>query len=165
MSKRRVVITGLGAVTPVGLNVKETWNNILSGMRSWWRLDLDIMTDCLRVWRGHPISPFAPLLRSARKALANDGTRSWPCQYERARPAPRASGACKRARMLAIVRFGRHGRRVRAQSARGAGRGECGTDARGVSPSRTAGASGQARWKPRRVRDGCRGVRGFEKRC
>ena len=32
MSKRRVVITGLGAVTPVGLNVKETWNNILSGM-------------------------------------------------------------------------------------------------------------------------------------
>jgi 3-oxoacyl-[acyl-carrier-protein] synthase II len=25
------VITGLGAVTPVGLNVKETWNNILSG--------------------------------------------------------------------------------------------------------------------------------------
>ena len=31
MSKRRVVITGLGAVTPVGLNVKETWNNILSG--------------------------------------------------------------------------------------------------------------------------------------
>ena len=31
MSKRRVVITGLGAVTPVGLNVKDTWNNILAG--------------------------------------------------------------------------------------------------------------------------------------
>ncbi len=31
MSKRRVVITGLGAVTPVGLNVEETWNNILAG--------------------------------------------------------------------------------------------------------------------------------------
>lgn len=31
MSKRRVVITGLGAVTPVGLNVKETWENILAG--------------------------------------------------------------------------------------------------------------------------------------
>jgi len=31
MSKRRVVITGLGAVTPVGLNVKETWQNILAG--------------------------------------------------------------------------------------------------------------------------------------
>ncbi len=31
MSKRRVVITGLGAVTPVGLNVKESWQNILAG--------------------------------------------------------------------------------------------------------------------------------------
>jgi len=31
MSKRRVVITGLGAVTPIGLNVKETWQNILAG--------------------------------------------------------------------------------------------------------------------------------------
>ncbi|OUR86404.1 beta-ketoacyl-[acyl-carrier-protein] synthase II [Methylophaga sp. 42_8_T64] len=31
MSKRRVVITGLGAVTPVGLSVKETWGNILAG--------------------------------------------------------------------------------------------------------------------------------------
>ncbi|RKZ89602.1 MAG: beta-ketoacyl-[acyl-carrier-protein] synthase II [Gammaproteobacteria bacterium] len=31
MSKRRVVITGLGAVTPVGLSVKESWGNILAG--------------------------------------------------------------------------------------------------------------------------------------
>ena len=31
MSKRRVVITGLGAVTPVGLNVNETCENILAG--------------------------------------------------------------------------------------------------------------------------------------
>ncbi len=31
MSKRRVVITGLGAVTPVGLNVKESWHNIVAG--------------------------------------------------------------------------------------------------------------------------------------
>lgn len=31
MSKRRVVVTGLGAVTPVGLNVKESWENILAG--------------------------------------------------------------------------------------------------------------------------------------
>ena len=31
MSKRRVVVTGLGAVTPVGLNVKDTWKNILAG--------------------------------------------------------------------------------------------------------------------------------------
>jgi 3-oxoacyl-[acyl-carrier-protein] synthase II len=31
LSKRRVVITGLGAVTPVGLNVEESWKNILAG--------------------------------------------------------------------------------------------------------------------------------------
>lgn len=32
MTKRRVVITGLGMLTPVGLNVEETWKNILSGV-------------------------------------------------------------------------------------------------------------------------------------
>ena len=31
MSKRRVVITGLGMVCPVGLNVSESWGNILNG--------------------------------------------------------------------------------------------------------------------------------------
>jgi len=31
MSKRRVVVTGLGAITPVGLNVKESWDSILAG--------------------------------------------------------------------------------------------------------------------------------------
>ncbi len=31
MAKRRVVITGLGTVSPLGLNVKETWENILAG--------------------------------------------------------------------------------------------------------------------------------------
>jgi 3-oxoacyl-[acyl-carrier-protein] synthase II len=31
LAKRRVVITGLGAVTPLGLNVKDTWNAILNG--------------------------------------------------------------------------------------------------------------------------------------
>ncbi|MFP6775562.1 MAG: beta-ketoacyl-ACP synthase II [PS1 clade bacterium] len=31
MNKRRVVITGLGTVSPVGLNVKESWDNILNG--------------------------------------------------------------------------------------------------------------------------------------
>jgi 3-oxoacyl-[acyl-carrier-protein] synthase II len=30
--KRRVVITGLGAITPVGHNVKETWENLLKGV-------------------------------------------------------------------------------------------------------------------------------------
>lgn len=31
MSKRRVVVTGMGMVTPVGLSVRETWQNILAG--------------------------------------------------------------------------------------------------------------------------------------
>jgi 3-oxoacyl-[acyl-carrier-protein] synthase II len=31
VSKRRVVVTGLGMVTPVGNNVDETWKNILAG--------------------------------------------------------------------------------------------------------------------------------------
>ena len=29
--KRRVVVTGLGAVTPLGLNVGETWEGLLAG--------------------------------------------------------------------------------------------------------------------------------------
>lgn len=32
MNKRRVVVTGMGMVTPVGLNVTETWQNILAGV-------------------------------------------------------------------------------------------------------------------------------------
>jgi len=31
MSKRRVVITGLGLITPVGIGVKESWTNIING--------------------------------------------------------------------------------------------------------------------------------------
>lgn len=31
MSKKRVVITGLGALSPVGLNVVENWENVLNG--------------------------------------------------------------------------------------------------------------------------------------
>lgn len=32
MNKRRVVVTGMGMLTPVGLNVQETWQNILAGV-------------------------------------------------------------------------------------------------------------------------------------
>ena len=31
MSRRRVVVTGLGLITPVGLTVAESWNNIVAG--------------------------------------------------------------------------------------------------------------------------------------
>lgn len=32
LSKRRVVVTGMGMLTPVGLNVEESWRNILAGV-------------------------------------------------------------------------------------------------------------------------------------
>jgi len=32
LSKRRVVVTGLGIVSPVGLNLKQSWSNIVSGV-------------------------------------------------------------------------------------------------------------------------------------
>ena len=32
MIKRRVVVTGMGMITPVGLNVEESWRNILAGV-------------------------------------------------------------------------------------------------------------------------------------
>jgi len=31
MAKRRVVVTGMGMVSPVGLDVKTSWENILAG--------------------------------------------------------------------------------------------------------------------------------------
>ena len=32
MELKRVVVTGLGAVTPLGLNVDETWEALLNGV-------------------------------------------------------------------------------------------------------------------------------------
>ncbi|MFM2435281.1 MAG: hypothetical protein RL063_1262, partial [Pseudomonadota bacterium] len=31
MNKRRVVVTGLGVVSPVGIGVKTAWDNIIAG--------------------------------------------------------------------------------------------------------------------------------------
>ena len=39
LSKRRVVITGLGIVSPVGLNLKETWANITAGKSGVIKID------------------------------------------------------------------------------------------------------------------------------
>ena len=32
MNRRRVVVTGMGTVNPIGLNVQEFWNNALAGV-------------------------------------------------------------------------------------------------------------------------------------
>ncbi len=32
MNKRRVVITGIGAITPVGHNVAQTWESLVNGV-------------------------------------------------------------------------------------------------------------------------------------
>src|SRR5574344_9111 len=47
MNKRRVVVTGLGAVTPLGLDVKTFWSNIVdgkSGIRKIKGLDTELQT-------------------------------------------------------------------------------------------------------------------------
>ena len=31
MTRRRVVVTGLGCISPVGNNVQDSWNNLLAG--------------------------------------------------------------------------------------------------------------------------------------
>ncbi len=39
MSKKRVVVTGLGLITPLGLNVEDTWRAILAGKSSVSKID------------------------------------------------------------------------------------------------------------------------------
>ena len=40
MEKRRVVVTGLGAVTPIGIGIDEFWNGLVSGKNG-----VDLTTD------------------------------------------------------------------------------------------------------------------------
>lgn len=51
MTKRRVVVTGMGMVTPVGLNVDETWRNILAGVSGATVIeDFDITDYPTKIW-------------------------------------------------------------------------------------------------------------------
>lgn len=51
MNKRRIVITGMGMLTPVGLNVKESWSNILAGRCGITRVeDFDTTEYSTKIW-------------------------------------------------------------------------------------------------------------------
>lgn len=51
MTKRRVVITGMGMLTPVGLNVEETWQNILAGVSGVGTVDdFDTSEYTTKIW-------------------------------------------------------------------------------------------------------------------
>lgn len=51
MNKRRVVVTGLGMITPVGLNVDESWRNILAGVSGVGRVeDFDTTDYSTKIW-------------------------------------------------------------------------------------------------------------------
>ncbi|CAM2892339.1 3-oxoacyl-ACP synthase [Legionella steigerwaltii] len=70
MNKRRVVITGMGMITPVGLNVEETWQNILAGVSGVVLADeFDANEYSTRIWakvKNFNIENYVPL-KDARK--------------------------------------------------------------------------------------------------
>lgn len=46
VGRRRVVITGLGALTPLGLSAEETWEGLLAGRSGIDRVDIPELEDC-----------------------------------------------------------------------------------------------------------------------
>lgn len=70
LNKRRVVITGMGMITPVGLNVEETWQNILAGASGVVLADeFDANEYSTRIWakvKNFNIENYVPL-KDARK--------------------------------------------------------------------------------------------------
>ncbi|MFT4058433.1 MAG: beta-ketoacyl-ACP synthase II [Legionella sp.] len=70
MSKRRVVVTGIGMITPVGLNVKDTWQNILAGVSGVSVVDdFDTSEYSTRIWakvKNFNIEDYVPI-KEARK--------------------------------------------------------------------------------------------------
>ncbi len=70
MNNRRVVVTGMGMVTPVGLNVKESWQNILAGVSGVTVVDdFDTTEYSTRIWakvKNFNIEDYVPI-KDARK--------------------------------------------------------------------------------------------------
>ncbi|WP_133135415.1 beta-ketoacyl-ACP synthase II [Legionella rowbothamii] len=70
MNKRRVVVTGMGMLTPVGLNVKDTWQNIVAGVSGVSVVeDFDTAEYSTRIWakvKNFNIEDYMPI-KEARK--------------------------------------------------------------------------------------------------
>ncbi|KTC92912.1 MULTISPECIES: beta-ketoacyl-ACP synthase II [Legionella] len=70
MIKRRVVVTGMGMITPVGLNVEQTWQNILAGKSGVGMVeDFDTADYSTKIWakvKNFNIENHVPL-KEARK--------------------------------------------------------------------------------------------------
>lgn len=70
LSKRRVVVTGMGMLTPVGLNVEESWRNILAGVSGAGLVeDFDTTEYSTKIWakvKNLNIEDYIPL-KDARK--------------------------------------------------------------------------------------------------
>lgn len=67
-AKRRVVVTGIGAVTPLGLSTQETWRSALEGRSGVAKISLFDATDCPVTFAAEvkgfdvtrPVGPFHP---------------------------------------------------------------------------------------------------------
>src|SRR4051812_48328347 len=77
--KRRVVITGFGAVSPIGLSAPETWGNALEGRSGIAQTTLFDLTDCPVKISGEvknfdvsrPVGPFQPSRETQITQAAN----------------------------------------------------------------------------------------------
>jgi 3-oxoacyl-[acyl-carrier-protein] synthase II len=83
--KRRVVVTGIGAVSPLGLSAQETWKNALEGRSGVAEITLFDLTDCPVRFAAEvknfdvtrPVGPFKPTpeLTTTQAANAKDARR------------------------------------------------------------------------------------------
>jgi len=71
VSKRRVVVTGLGLVTPLGLGVKENWLNLLLGKSSTISLESDSMKNKISIILTILISQLKKLTLNKKRFLQN----------------------------------------------------------------------------------------------
>src|SRR5689334_9267766 len=79
LGRRRVVVTGIGAISPLGLSAQENWKNALEGKSGISRTTLFDTTDCPVLISGEvkgfdvtrPMGPFQPAPHSQVTQAAN----------------------------------------------------------------------------------------------